>query len=286
MDSQTIKAAVRERYAGVVTNNQSCCSLAPGCGCASEEDPSLRLGYAPQDLDAVPEGANLGLGCGNPVALASLQPGETVLDLGSGAGFDAFLAARRVGPTGRVIGVDMTPEMIQRATALAATHGYANVEFRLGDIENLPVADASVNAIISNCVVNLSTDKARVFREAHRVLKPGGRLMVSDLVLERPLPEAISQDLDAYGACIAGALLRADYLAAIEAAGFEAVSVVGERRYGLDMYSPELMEAARRRYPELGPEALEDAAGAVLSIQVQATKTERACGCAPTCCGG
>jgi SAM-dependent methyltransferase len=286
MDSQTIKAAVRERYAGVVTNNQSCCSLDPGCGCASEEDPSLRLGYAPQDLDAVPEGSNLGLGCGNPVALASLQPGETVLDLGSGAGFDAFLAARRVGPTGRVIGVDMTPEMIQRATALAATHGYANVEFRLGDIENLPVADASVNAIISNCVVNLSTDKARVFREAHRVLKPGGRLMVSDLVLERPLPEAISQDLDAYGACIAGALLRADYLAAIEAAGFEAVSVVGERRYGLDMYSPELMEAARRRYPELGPEALEDAAGAVLSIQVQATKTERACGCAPTCCGG
>jgi SAM-dependent methyltransferase len=330
MDSHTIKAAVRERYAGFVEQSlrgfpaartppdpqsepqQSCCSdsalqgfpAAPTpadsqaeqrqshaastacCGGANQGEVSRNLGYAAQDLAAVPEGANLGLGCGNPVALASLQPGETVLDLGSGAGFDAFLAARRVGPAGRVIGVDMTPEMLQRAATLAATHGYANVEFRLGDIEALPVADASVDAIISNCVVNLATDKAKVFREAHRVLKPGGRLMVSDLVLERPLPAALSQDLDAYGACIAGALLRADYLAAIEAAGFKGVSVVGERRFGLDMFSPELLDAARQRYPDLSPEALAGAAGAVLSIQVQATRTVQSCGCAPTCCGG
>ena len=303
MDAQAIKSSVRERYAGFVTHSlrgslaartppdpqaepqRSCCSASPSSCTAG--NASLNLGYAAQDLEAAPEGANLGLGCGNPVALASLKPGETVLDLGSGAGFDAFLASKRVGPEGRVIGVDMTPQMIERSSTLARTHGYANVEFRLGDIESLPVADAAVDAIISNCVVNLSTDKARVFREAFRVLKPGGRLMVSDLVLVRPLPEAVAQHMDAYGACIAGALLKADYLAAIEAAGFANVAVVGERRYGLDMFSPELMEAARQRYPGLSAEELEAAAGAVLSIQVEATKTltRGACGCAPTCCG-
>lgn len=300
MDAQTIKAAVRERYAGFVdplrgrtppdphaAPQQSCCAASSSCcGGSNPGEVSRAVGYDAQDIDTVPEGANLGLGCGNPVALASLQPGETVLDLGSGAGFDAFLAAQRVGPGGRVIGVDMTPEMLQRATALAATHGYTNVEFRLGDIEALPVADASIDAIISNCVVNLATDKARVFQEAFRVLKPGGRIMVSDLVLVRQLPEAISQDMDAYGACIAGALLKADYLAAIAAAGFGSVAVVGERRYGLAMFSPELVAAARQRYPELSSGELEAAAGAVLSIQVEATKMGRACGCAPTCCGG
>lgn len=311
MDSQTIKAAVRDRYAGFVTNNQSCCGdalrgspaaqtppdphaaprqsrgVAATC-CGGPGEASLSLGYATQDIEAVPEGANLGLGCGNPVALASLKPGETVLDLGSGAGFDAFLASKQVGPEGRVIGVDMTPQMIERASTLVKTHGYTNVEFRLGDIESLPVADATVDAIISNCVVNLATDKARVFREAFRVLKPGGRLMVSDLVLVRPLPAAIAQDMDAYGACIAGALLKTEYLAAIEAAGFVAVSVVGERGYGLEMFSPELLEAAQQRYPGLSAEELASAAGAVLSLQVQGTKADsgRACGCAPTCCGG
>ncbi|MCE1204248.1 MAG: arsenite methyltransferase [Holophagaceae bacterium] len=287
MDSQTIKAGVRERYAGFVTNNQSCCGPATSCGCAPDPGAaSLGLGYGEQDLAAVPEGANLGLGCGNPVALASLKPGEVVLDLGSGAGFDAFLASTRVGPTGRVIGVDMTPQMIERATALASAHGYANVAFRLGEIEALPLADASVDVVISNCVVNLSTDKDRTFREAFRVLKPGGRLMVSDLVLERPLPEPLRQDMDAYGACVAGALLRADYLKAIEAAGFTGLVVVGERPYGLDMFSPELMEEARQRYPDLSPEDLGTAAGAVLSLQIEATKSPRTCGCAPTCCGG
>lgn len=244
------------------------------------------MGYRAQDLASVPEGANLGLGCGNPVALASLKAGETVLDLGSGAGFDAFLAAQRVGPGGQVIGVDMTSQMIERATTLASTHGYPNVEFRLGEIEALPVADGSVDAIISNCVVNLSTDKGRTFREAFRVLKPGGRLMVSDLVLERPLPEAIRQDLDAYGACIGGALLKADYLEAIWAAGFTGVAVVGERRYELDMFSPELLKAAHQRYPGTAAAELEATAGAVLSLQVEATRTDRVCGCAPTCCGG
>jgi SAM-dependent methyltransferase len=310
MESQTIKAAVRERYAGFVENNQSCCGgeslrgflaaqtppdphaaprqsqgAAVSC-CMNPSEVGLALGYAPQDLAAVPEGANLGLGCGNPVALASLKPGETVLDLVSGAGFDAFLAAQRVRPEGRVIGVDMTPAMIERATSLAKTHGYGNVEFRLGDIEALPVADGSVDAIISNCVVNLTTDKPRTFREAFRVLKPGGRLMVSDLVLERPLPPALAEDLDAYGACVAGALLKTDYLAAIAAAGFEGVTVVGERSFGLDMFSPELLDAARQRYPGLSAEELANAAGAVRSLQVEGWKAATSCGCAPSCCGG
>jgi SAM-dependent methyltransferase len=283
MDSQTIKTAVRERYAGFVTQNQGCCGPATACGCAPGEQ-SLGLGYAAQDLQAVPEGANLGLGCGNPVALASLKPGETVLDLGSGAGFDAFLASQRVGPEGRVIGVDMTPQMIERASALAKTHGYANVEFRLGDIEALPLADASVDVIISNCVVNLTTDKAKTFREAFRVLKPGGRLMVSDLVLARPLPEAIRQDMDIYGACVAGALLKAEYLRAIADAGFTDVTVAGEKGYDLGMFSPELLEAAKQRHPGLTAEELAAAAGSVLSVQVEAKKMARACGCAPTCC--
>lgn len=286
MDSKILKTAVRDRYAGFVTRNQSCCGPAAEAGgcCAPGDDPSLRVGYAPADLEAVPPGANLGLGCGNPVALAALQPGEVVLDLGSGAGFDAFLATRRVGPTGRVIGVDMTPEMIARATALAAEHGYSQVEFRLGDIEALPVADASVDVILSNCVVNLTTDKAQAFREAFRVLKPGGRLQVSDLVLARPLPPALREDLDAYAACVSGAMLKTDYLAAIQSAGFTSVSVVGESRYGLAELSPELMEVARERYPDLTPAELEAIASSVLSVQVEAIRTAASC-CAPSCCG-
>ncbi|WP_243295600.1 arsenite methyltransferase [Geothrix mesophila] len=286
MEPETLKSAVRDRYAGFVTKNQSCCG--GGTSCCAPGDASLDLGYDPKDLAAVPEGANLGLGCGNPVALAALKPGETVLDLGSGAGFDAFLAAQRVGPEGRVIGVDMTPEMIERATSLARKHGYGNVEFRRGDIEALPVDDASVDVILSNCVVNLAPDKAKVFREAFRVLKAGGRLQVSDLVLARPLPEALLQDLDVYAACISGAMLKDDYLAAIRAAGFEGVTVASERRFGLAELSPELMELAKQRYPGMSPEELEQLAGSVLSVQVEATKAaksaERAC-CAPGCCG-
>lgn len=286
MDSKTLKSAVRDRYAGFVTKNQSCCGPAASCGCAPG-DASLDVGYDPKDLAAVPEGANLGLGCGNPVAMAALKPGETVLDLGSGAGFDAFLAAQRVGPEGRVIGVDMTPEMIARATALARKHGYGNVEFRQGDIEALPVDDASVDVILSNCVVNLAPDKAKVFCEAFRVLKSGGRLHVSDLVLARPLPETLLQDLDAYAACISGAMLKDDYLAAIRTAGFQGVTVASERRFGLAELSPELMALAKQRYPGMSPEELEHLASSVLSVQVEATKAakvDRAC-CAPNCCG-
>ena len=266
---EAIKSEVRARYGAIAATRGSCCGPKSSCECG---DPSLALGYAQQDLAAVPDGANLGLGCGNPVALATLKPGEVVLDLGSGAGFDAFLAARQVGPEGRVIGVDMTPEMLAKAKDLAAKHGYSNVEFRQGDIESLPVEDASVDVIISNCVINLTTDKALTFREAYRVLKPGGRIMVSDLVLLKPLPAAVLRDLDAYTACIAGALLKDDYLDAIQAAGFHQISVVGEASYASGEPTPAQLEAARRHAPELTLEELGSASASVSSIKVSAFK--------------
>jgi arsenite methyltransferase len=278
LDAAAIKSAVRERYGSIVSRGGSCCGpntsgSRTGCGCGGPvEDPSLAIGYNLEDLSAVPNGANLGLGCGNPVALASLQPGEVVLDLGSGAGFDAFLAAKRVGPEGRVIGVDMTPEMLAKARNLATQHGYHNVEFRQGDIEELPVEDSSVDAIISNCVINLATDKAKVFREAFRVLKPGGRLMVSDLVLLKPLPEAMKQNMDTYAACLAGALLKDDYLDAIRSSGFSNTEVVSESGYDFGDPTPSQVEAATVIDPSLTVEELRAAAASVSSIKVSAAK--------------
>lgn len=267
LDPETIKSEVRSRYGAIAGGKGGCCGPGSNCGCA---DLSLSIGYAPHDLEDVPVGANLGLGCGNPVALASLQAGEVVLDLGSGAGFDAFLAAQRVGPGGRVLGVDMTPEMLDKARTLASQHGYTNVEFRQGDIEALPVEDASVDTIISNCVINLTTDKARTFREAHRVLRPGGRIMVSDLVLLEPLPEALRKDMDAYAACLAGALLKEDYLAAIEAAGFERIHVVGESPYEFGGSPAADPGSAGSLAPEL---SLDGPKASVASIQVSAFKS-------------
>ena len=222
------KEWVKERYGAIATGaQQGCCGEASCCG-----DPAAitaaRIGYSQEDLAAVPDGANLGLGCGNPIALASIKPGETVLDLGSGAGFDAFLAAARVGPTGHVIGVDMTPEMIEKARANAAAGGDANVEFRLGDIERLPVANASVDLVISNCVLNLVPDKEQAFREIVRVLKPGGRIAVSDIVLDGPLPESLGGNEESYCSCVSGALGRGEYLAKLAAAGLQDVTVVSE----------------------------------------------------------
>jgi len=225
---EDVRIAVRERY-GAIAQDGGC-----GCGSAGSTCCASELGYDDAEKAAVPEGADLGLGCGAPVALAGVQPGETVLDLGSGAGVDVFLAAREVGPRGRAIGVDMTPAMIDRARANAAKGGYTNVEFRLGEIEHLPVRDGSVDVIVSNCVVNLSPEKGQVFREAYRVLKPGGRMLLSDLVLERPLPEEIRKSTEAYVGCIAGASLRGEYLSMIREAGFQGVEVVAEGRYGTE----------------------------------------------------
>ncbi len=221
-DPDQTRAAVREAYARVVSDAPSCC--APSC-CAPNPEASLRLGYSADERAAVPDGADLGLGCGNPQAIAALQPGQTVLDLGSGAGFDCLLAAPKVGPTGRVIGVDMTPAMIERARANIAKTPHAHVEVRLGEIEHLPVADASVDVIISNCVINLSPDKAAVFREAFRVLRRGGRLAIADVVATGPVPAAIQAELDAYTGCVAGAAPVGELEAMMRAAGFEDVSV-------------------------------------------------------------
>jgi SAM-dependent methyltransferase len=224
-----VRTAVRERY-GAIAEGKGCgCGTAGGTTCCASE-----LGYSAGEEAAIPEGANLGLGCGAPVKLAGPRRGETVLDLGSGAGVDVFLAAREVGPEGRAIGVDMTPAMIDRARTNAAREGYTNVEFRLGEIEHLPVRDASVDVIVSNCVVNLSPEKAQVFREAYRVLKPGGRMLLSDLVLERPLPLETRESIEAYVGCIGGASLRGEYLQLIRDAGFREVEVVQEGRYGTE----------------------------------------------------
>ena len=273
-----VKATVRRHYANIVREGGSCCGpslKASGC-CGpdrSEIELSRMMGYSEDELGAAPEGSNLGLGCGNPLAFAALKLGDVVVDLGSGAGFDCFLAARQVGDSGRVIGVDMTPEMLDRARRNAAEDGYSNVEFRMGEIENLPVADATADMVISNCVINLSTDKPRVFREALRVLKPGGRLMVSDLVLERPLPESVRRSVEAYAGCIAGAMLKDDYLAAIRQAGFTEVEVQAESGYEVGSSNPDESELALLSDDGVTPEEARAAAAAVVSIKVTARRS-------------
>ena len=244
-ESEKIREFVRTRYGAIAEQagtdcgcGPTCCTDAPrqaaqksssGC-CGTDESCGAsygeKLGYTAEELAAAPEGADLGLGCGNPLAIASIKPGETVLDLGSGAGFDCFLAARQLAGTGRVIGVDMTPAMITKARANAAKAGYSNVEFRLGEIEALPVADASVDLILSNCVINLSPEKDRVFREAFRVLKPGGRLAIADIVATKPLPASVREKLGAIGACVGGAALVDDLRAMLAAAGFARSEIV------------------------------------------------------------
>jgi SAM-dependent methyltransferase len=224
---------VRKRYGAIAVEGTSCCG--PTTACCGTTAASRVLGYDPSDLAAVPAQADLGLGCGAPIGFLELQPGETVLDLGSGPGLDALLAARRVGPTGRVIGVDMTPEMLVRARANATRAGAANVEFREGRLEALPLEDATVDAATSNCVINLVPDKAAVFREVARVLRPGGRVVVADIVLERPLPEAVAKDVLAWTGCVAGAALRDDYFAMLEGAGLSGLSILKEIDYAASL---------------------------------------------------
>jgi arsenite methyltransferase len=224
-------------------------------------------------LNAVPEGANLGLGCGNPIALASLKKREVVLDLGSGAGFDCFLASPRVGNKGKVIGVDMTPEMLDKARENARKGNYKNVEFRLGEIENLPVADNSVDIIISNCVINLSNDKKRVFQEAYRVMKPGGRLMVSDIVILKDLPDFIMESVAAYVGCISGAIKKSDYLKTIKAAGFTQVKIEQESTFPLDCMLNDPTAKVIMDNLKITPDQINEISASIASIKVSGMKT-------------
>ena len=283
-DSELLREEVRRRYASIANG---AATLVPetigGCcqpdsasqaneTCCNRANHAETLGYSASEIDAIPAGANLGLGCGNPVALAALRPGQTVLDLGSGAGFDAFLAARAVGPEGRVIGVDMTPEMVAKARANAAKHESSQVEFRLGEIEALPVANGSVDVIISNCVINLCPDKRAVYQEALRVLRPGGRLAVSDVVARAELPDEIKRDLALHTGCLAGATLESDLRRILDELGFVDVSIRSKGN------SDEVITSwdAKRGFETQ-----------VFAAEVTATKPlapARSCGCAADCC--
>lgn len=266
-----LKETVRKAYREIALREMDCCGPT-FWGSLSLEGVSKAIGYSSDELSEVPDGANLGLGCGNPVALASISEGETVLDLGSGAGFDCFLAANNVGLSGHVIGVDMTHEMLAKARANAEAGGYTNVEFRLGELEALPVADNSVDLIISNCVINLVPDQNLVFREAFRVLKPGGRLMVSDTIQTHELPPEVLDSPAAKAACLSAAITKEAYLANIEQAGFQDMAIQKEGAYPSELsFEGPLAEKLTQ---ELGiPEqVIRDAAQSMVSISVVAYK--------------
>jgi SAM-dependent methyltransferase len=274
MEKDEIKNKVKEGYGRVALENRSCCGAPSSCcgSSASIQTIGEMIGYSKEEMNQVPEGANLGLGCGNPVALASIKVGQTVLDLGSGAGFDSFLAARAVGEQGRVIGVDMTPEMVAKARENAKKGGFRNVEFRLGEIENLPVPDDSVDVILSNCVINLSPEKPKVFAEAFRVLKPGGKLTLSDVVLLRPLPPVLANSAAAYLGCVAGASLKSDYLDMLAAAGFTDVQVAGESTFYLGEAAADPVVQAIIAEASLTPGQIKEVGESIVSIKVVATK--------------
>ncbi|MFA5270944.1 MAG: arsenite methyltransferase [Candidatus Omnitrophota bacterium] len=276
MENKTdkIKKIVREGYAKVVTQSVSCCSGGSCCGGASlAKDISKTVGYSDKEINAVPDGANLGLGCGNPVAIASLKEGEVALDLGSGAGFDVFLASSKVGKTGRVIGVDMTPEMIKKARENAKRGNYTNVEFRLGEIEKLPIEDNSIDIIISNCVINLSPDKENVFKEAFRVLKAGGRIMVSDLVLVKELPDKIKESIEAYVGCLAGASMKEEYIGYIQEAGFRDIKIISQVNYPIEAMANDITGRIVKNNPGIKCEDLKGIENSVVSVKVSAIKS-------------
>lgn len=264
---EELRKIVRDNYAKAATRESSCCGSTDRA-----QKVSKKLGYSEEEMGKVPDGANLGLGCGNPTALASLKAGETVLDLGSGAGFDCFLAANKVGEDGKVIGVDMTSEMLAKARENARKAGYDNVEFRLGEIENLPLADNSVDVVISNCVINLVPNKRRVFAETFRVLKPSGRLMISDIVLLRELPESIKNSDQAYVSCIAGAVMKDEYLGGVKLAGFQDIEVMKESSFSLDCADNDPIVEAVAEKTGLASEEIEEAADSMASIMVYGVK--------------
>ncbi len=266
VNKEKVRKMVREGY-GKIAKAERC-----GCGCGS--GVSQQIGYSCGELNTVPEGADLGLGCGNPVALASLKEGETVIDLGSGAGLDCFLAAKKVGAAGRVIGVDMTPEMLDKARANCRKGGYGNVEFRLGEIENLPVADGTADVVISNCVINLSPEKQRVFNEAFRVLKACGRLMISDMVLLRDIPETVKKSVLGYIGCVSGAEMKNEYLKLIENAGFKEVQIIEEAHLSAETVLSDATAKALMEEMKLDRKSVEELVSSVVSVKISATKPQ------------
>ena len=273
LKEREMKRAVKEGYARIA--KQATSDYASRC-CSGDadipEELSKRMGYTDEEIQAAPPESNLGLGCGNPVALASLSEGETVLDMGSGAGFDCFLASDRVGPLGKVIGVDITSEMVEKARANSRKGGYANIDFRQGDLENMPVADNYVDVVISNCVINLIPNKRMAFREAFRVLKPGGRLAVSDVVLLKELPEFVKSSTEAYIGCLAGAIMKDDYLDIIKSIGFGDVRVMAESRFPVESLISERSGCSTPNDPAITPEQQKKVADSVLSIRISAIK--------------
>ncbi len=263
MKKEEIRKNVREGYGKIVKTGGSCCG--------SKQKIGGIIGYSNKDISSVPEGAN-SFGCGNPIALASLKEGETVLDLGSGTGFDCFLAAQKVGKSGKVIGVDMTPEMIEKAKENAKKGSYKNVEFRLGEIENLPVEDNSVDVIISNCVINLSPYKKKVFEEANRVLKPGGRIMVSDIVLAKELPSEVKDSIAAHVGCLAGAMKKEEYIGIIKKAGFRKIET-GETRMPVESMVNDPFAKQIISNIGLSTEEIKEIANSAVSLKVSGIKS-------------
>lgn len=276
MNKKEIKKVVKEGYAKIATKSISCCAPFNSCCGSTNEvrDISEKIGYTDEELKSVPESSNLGLGCGNPVALASLKEGEFVLDLGSGPGLDCFLAAERVGMGGKVIGVDMTQEMIERARENASKGNYSNVEFRLGEIEDLPVPDNSVDVIISNCVINLSPDKQKVFREAFRVLRQGGRIMVSDIVLLKELPDIIMKSVEAYIGCLSGAIMKDEYLGIIKDTGFQKVKILDETSFPIECIVNDPTAKAIIENFNMPSDMITDVSDSIRSIKVYGIKPD------------
>ncbi len=274
MKEREIKRAVREGYARIAKQATSYYASRSCCGCADvPQEISKRLGYSDAEIQAAPPESNLGLGCGNPVALASIKEGEIVLDMGAGAGFDCFLASTRTGEKGLVIGVDMTSEMVERARANSRKGGYTNIDFRQGDLENMPVADNYVDVVISNCVINLVPNKNRAFKEAFRVLKPGGRLAVSDIVLLKELPDIVLKSDEAYIGCLAGAIMKDEYIDIIGSTGFKDIRVVEESSFPIEsLICCDSSGSAIINVPKISTEQKKDVADSVMSIKVTAVK--------------
>jgi arsenite methyltransferase len=273
MKEREIKRKVREGYALIAKRATSQYASRSCCGCTDlPEEICRRLGYSEEEIQAAPPESNLGLGCGNPVALAEIKEGEIVLDMGAGAGFDCFLASTKVGQRGKVIGVDMTSEMVEKARANSRQGGYTNIDFRQGDLENMPVADDYVDVVISNCVINLVPNKDRAFKEAFRVLKPGGRLAVSDVVLLKGLPDFVKRSNEAYIGCLSGAIMKDEYLNIIRTAGFRDIVVVEERCFPIESLISESSGSPIQDMPSLSQGQLKDVSDSVSSIKVSAMK--------------